>query len=264
MKFYRQDFLKKNKIAVIILVRLNSKRLKNKALLKIHKFSVIELLVKRLTKFLSKRNIFICTDKKKNHELKKISDQNNINFFKGDEKNIFNRIIDLRKVYKFNHFVRVTGDNPFTSISAIKKMALTHVKGSFDYTYTNSLPVGTRSEIISYKSLIKANNLALDPKSSEYMTYFFKRKIFKIKNVLFKKKNLNQNFFEVTIDRKKDLNNIIKNFSEKELLDTDIKILSKICKMNKNLKIKKINKPKLKSKKYDVRFKNNIANEIME
>ena len=65
MKFYRQDFLKKNKIAVIILVRLNSKRLKNKALLKIHKFSVIELLVKRLTKFLSKRNIFICTDKKK-------------------------------------------------------------------------------------------------------------------------------------------------------------------------------------------------------
>ena len=29
MKFYRQDFLKKNKIAVIILVRLNLKRFKN-------------------------------------------------------------------------------------------------------------------------------------------------------------------------------------------------------------------------------------------
>ena len=29
MEFYRQDFLKKNKIVVIILVRLNSKRFKN-------------------------------------------------------------------------------------------------------------------------------------------------------------------------------------------------------------------------------------------
>ena len=128
MKFYRQDFLKKNKIAVIILVRLNSKRLKNKALLKIHKFSVIELLVKRLTKFLSKRNIFICTDRKKNHELKKISDQNDINFFKGDEKNIFKRLLDASKKFKVKNFVRVTGDNPLTDTDILTKMILIFIK----------------------------------------------------------------------------------------------------------------------------------------
>lgn len=264
MKFCKQNFLSKQKIALIILVRLNSKRLKKKALLKIHNITVIELLIKRLLKKYPSQNIFICTDKRENKELKILSKQNNINFFRGDEKNIFKRIIKLRKIYKFNHFVRITGDNPFTNTFAIHKMSLAHINGRYDYTYTNSLPIGTRPEIISFKALVRANKLALDPNSSEYMTYFFKREIFKIKKIYFKKKHPKQNFFEVTIDKMKDLKNIRKNFSQTEIFLPDSQILDKICKINKNFVPKITLRAKIKTSKYDVSFINNISNKILD
>jgi spore coat polysaccharide biosynthesis protein SpsF len=262
MKFYKKNFFTKNKIVIIILVRLNSKRFKKKALVKLHNISVIELLIKRFLKDLPKEHIFICTNKNKDSKLKKIAKKNCINYFEGSEKNIFKRIIDLHKVYKFKHFVRVTGDNPFTNTSAIKKMSLEHVKRSYEYTYTNSLPIGTRPEVISFEALKKANNLAIHPNSSEYMTYFFKREIFKKKNVIFKKIINKQNLLTISLDTKKDYQNIINNFSEKELFMSNEKILSKICKI-KNILIKKKVLPKMKTQKYDVRFKRNLSNKIL-
>jgi spore coat polysaccharide biosynthesis protein SpsF len=262
MKSYKKNFFTKNKIAIIILVRLNSRRLKKKALVKLHNISVIELLIKRLLKDLPKERIFICTNKNKDSKLKKIAKKNFVNYFEGSEKNIFKRIIDLQKVYKFKHFIRVTGDNPFTNTSAIKKMSSEHVKKCYEYTYTNSLPEGTRPEVISFEALKKANNLAIDPNSSEYMTYFFKRKIFKRKNIIFKKKNNKQNLFTITLDTKKDYQNIINNFSEKELFMSNERILSKICKI-KNILINNKGLPKIKTRKYDVRFKRNLSNRIL-
>ena len=197
MKFYKKNFFTKNKIAIIILVRLNSKRLKKKAIIKLYNYPVIELLIKRFLKKLPRNSIFICTCRNKNNILKQIAKKNMISYFEGSEKNIFKRIIDLRKIYKFNHFVRVTGDNPFTNIDAIKKMSYEHMKSSSDYTYTNCLPVGTRPEIIAFKALKKANSLAIDPNSSEYMTYFFKREIFKKKKFILKKNILSKIFFKL-------------------------------------------------------------------
>ncbi len=264
MKFYKKNFFIKNKIAIIILVRLNSKRLKKKALLKIHDISIIEILIKRITQNLPRQNVYICTDKNKNYELKEIAKKNKINFFRGSKKNIFKRILDLRKKYEFNHFVRVTGDNPFTNIDAMKKMSLIHINNSYDYTYTNSLPIGTRPEIISLQALKRANSLAIDPSSSEYMTYFFKRKIFNIKKVKFKKKYPNQSYCQLTIDKLKDYKILLKNFNKIELFMSDTKLLKKICKINEKFKISKFTKPKIKTMKYDVGFKNKISNEILD
>lgn len=264
MKFYKKNFFIKNKIAIIILVRLNSKRLKKKALLKIHDISIIEILIKRIIKKLPGQSVYICTDNNENSEFKKIAKKNKINFFRGSKKNIFKRILDLRKIYKFNHFVRVTGDNPFTNIDAIKKMSLIHMSGSYDYTYTNSLPIGTRPEIISLQALKRANSLAVDPSSSEYMTYFFKRKIFKIKKVNFKKTHPNQSYYQLTIDKLKDYKIMLKNFNKIELFMNDTKLIKKICKINKSFKILKLIKPKIKTSKYNVSFKNKISNEILD
>lgn len=264
MKFYKKNFFIKNKIAIIILVRLNSKRLKKKALLKIHDISIIEILIKRIIKKFPGQSVYICTDNNENSEFKKIAKKNKINFFRGSKKNIFKRILDLRKIYKFNHFVRVTGDNPFTNIDAIKKMSLIHMSGSYDYTYTNSLPIGTRPEIISLQALKRANSLAVDPSSSEYMTYFFKRKIFKIKKVNFKKTHPNQSYYQLTIDKLKDYKIMLKNFNKIELFMNDTKLIKKICKINKSFKILKLTKPKIKTSKYNVGFKNKISNEILD
>ena len=50
MHLSRQDYLKKNKVSIIILARVGSTRLKNKALIEINDNSIIEILIKRLEK----------------------------------------------------------------------------------------------------------------------------------------------------------------------------------------------------------------------
>ena len=47
-----------------------------------------------------------------------------------------------------------------------------HIKNKNDFTFTRSLAAGMKPEIISFKALKKANTLAVDENSSEYLTYF--------------------------------------------------------------------------------------------
>ena len=264
--FYKKNFLRDNSIAIIILVRLESKRLKNKALLKINNNTIIEILIKRIKKKFNSANIILCTSyKKKNLYLKKFSKQNKIKFFRGSDKNIFKRILYCQKKFRFKHFVRVTGDNPFTDLPAILKLSRLHIKNKNDYTYTNSLPIGTRPEVYSIKSILRCSKLAIDQSSSEYLTYFFRRSIFKIENYIFKKFFKNQEKYNISIDNKKDfdlLSKIIKKknnffFNLKDLLNILVEYSTPVKSLKKNIKIK------LKTKKYDVRFKNSLANCIL-
>ena len=184
MHLSRQDYLKKNKVSIIILARVGSTRLKNKALIKINDNSIIEILIKRLRNYILKKNIILCTSYKKNNKiLKGIADKYQINFFRGSDKDIFKRILDCQKVFKFNHFVRITGDNPFTDLNAIKTLVSEHIKNKNDYTYTNSLPIGTRSEVFSINSLKYCSKIAVDRNSSEYLTYFLKEIFLKFKTI---------------------------------------------------------------------------------
>ena len=164
MKYYKKNFLSVNKIKILIIVRLASKRLKNKAKKKVGNYSITEILILRLLKFFDSTSIIICTTRNQNNTfLKKISLKYNTSFFAGAEKNIFKRIIDCVKKFKFNNFVRVTGDNPLTDSQSIIQMTKSHIKNKNDFTYTESLPLGMRPEIISMKALIKASSSTVEP-----------------------------------------------------------------------------------------------------
>ena len=83
--------------------------------------------------------------------------------------------------------MRVTGDNPLTDIDAILPMCIKHVKNKCDYTYNDSLPRGTRVEIFSLKSLKKNYTKIIDLNSTEYLSYFFRRKdLYKIQKKILK------------------------------------------------------------------------------
>ena len=264
MTYSKKNFFIKNNIAFLIIVRMNSKRLKNKAKLKINNYSLIEILVKRLLKIFPKEQIYICTaNTGRELFLKRISSKYKINFFAGDKNNIFKRIIDLRKKVKFNHFVRITGDNPFTDAEAINKMIYSHVAKNKEYTYTNSLPVGTKAEIISFKALETANDLAIDKNSSEYMTFFFKRKLFKRCNIKFKKIFNFQNNLHITIDTIEDLILARKLLYKQSIFINSNKLIT-LMNLEKKKFLKKDILPKIKTDEYNVGFKKNIYNTIVK
>ena len=252
----KKNFLKKNKIGIFILSRYNSKRLKNKARLKILNKNLIEILIERLIKKFNSKDITICSSNSNNNKnfYIKISKKYRIGFFFGSEKNVLKRILDCIKVKKLNHFVRVTGDNPLTDTNAIMKLAHSHLKNQNDYTYTQSLPIGMRPEIYSAKALKKNYKYIEDLNSTEYLTYFFLRKdLYKVGKIPFKKKYKKQNLLSVSIDTKSDYLKLKKIFEKYKdiFLDTD-KILKYFA--NKVKKTKSILKIPLKTKKFNTRY----------
>ena len=194
------------KIGLLLICRLDSKRLEKKILKTIYGKSLLEILIIRLLNKFDKKQIVICSSSlSKNDKFKMISKKYGIKLFYGSDKDIFSRMISAAKKFKFNNIVRITGDNPLTDIDAIIKMTTSHIKKKCDYTYTTNLMIGTRPEIIKVSALKKCRSLSIDKFSSEYMTYFFlRKKQFKVNRTKFKEILKNQNKICVTVDYNKE------------------------------------------------------------
>ena len=195
-----------SKIGLLIICRLDSKRLNKKILKEVNGKSILEILIIRLLNKFNKKQIVICSSVlSKNKKFKMLSKKYGVNLFYGNDKDIFLRMVCAAKKYKFNSVVRITGDNPLTDINAIIKMTNSHLKKKSDFTYTTNLMIGTRPEILKVSALKKCRDLAYDRFSSEYMTYFFLRKEqFKLNRVKFKEIIKNQSKFCVTVDYLKE------------------------------------------------------------
>ena len=247
----------KTKIGLLIICRINSKRLDKKILKTIDGKTLLEILIIRLLAKFDKEQIVICSSVlSKNTQFKKISKKFGVKLFYGSDKDIFSRMINSSKKFNFNSIVRITGDNPLTDVSAIHKMIKSHLNKNSDFTYTTDLMIGTRPEIIKVDALKKCKNLSNNKFSSEYMTYFFLRKDqFKINRYSFKKILKNQNKICVTVDYKKEyllIKNILQNgnyfLNHNEVLKYLIK-----RKMIKKVAFQRF--IKLKTKKYDATLK---------
>ena len=215
---------------------------------------MIEILILRLSKFFNPKNIIICTARNQDNKvLKKISTLYNVKFFAGSEKNIFKRIINCQKKFYFKHFVRITGDNPLTDPKSIMELSFKHIKNNNDFTFTKSLASGMKPEVISFKALKKASNLAIDQYSSEYLTYYFVRSSFKFEKISINKFHKNENNFSITIDNKSDFNRLRKIIIKNTFMDRK-EIIEKLSRY----KFKKIKNSKIPliTKKYNVSFKN--------
>jgi len=259
-------FLSKHKIGIFIISRFHSKRLNKKASLKILGKNLIEILILRLKVYIPSNKIIICTSKHNNNNLfyKKIAKKNNIKLFMGEEKNVLKRIIDCMKLYNLKHFVRITGDNPMTDIKAVLNLSKQHIKNKNDYTFTNSLPMGTKPEVFSLKALERNYDYIVHLDSTEYLTYYFLRKdLYKIQKVNFKKINKKQNLYSISINEKKDYLNLKKLFFNKKNLNVSRNNLIKFI-MKFSKRKEKVNKINLKTKKYNATYKFDKPNKYIK
>ena len=105
---------------IVLTVRLQSKRLKNKALFSLNKQTMIEQIINRLKATSLSKNIVLSTsNNKENLILKKICKRTGINFFSGNEKDLMKRIYETARKYKFKNIICCTGDNPFIDFELI-------------------------------------------------------------------------------------------------------------------------------------------------
>ena len=107
------------KIGIIIQARVNSIRLRGKVLKYLDDKTLIEWVIKRLKKTKIKNIILATGNLKDNLKLKKVCDQENIQFFRGSETNVLDRFYHAAKKYKLDAIIRVCADNPFVDSEEI-------------------------------------------------------------------------------------------------------------------------------------------------
>lgn len=209
--------VKKKKITAVIQARLNSRRFKKKIFKKINGKEVIKILIERLKKSKEIDDIIVAIpNTRANNSLEKFLKKNNVNTFRGSEKNVLKRFVDCCRKHNIKNLVRITSDCPLIDPKLLDKMAKEFKKSNFDY-YSNILertfPDGMDIEFLKSKTLEKVYNNVIYDYDKEHVTpYILRSNIFNKKNYFYKK---DFSKVRITLDYPNDLKvltKIIKNF----------------------------------------------------
>ena len=110
----------KREVLAIIQARYNSTRFPGKVLKKINNTTILEILIKRLSKskYISKI-IVACSKNEKDKAILNICKKLGINYFIGSENDVLDRFYKAAKKYKGKNIVRITADCPLLDCKII-------------------------------------------------------------------------------------------------------------------------------------------------
>ena len=229
--------LKKRRVLAIIQARYNSTRFPGKIVKKINNKTVLEILIKRLSRseYVSKI-IVACSKNPKDIAILNICKKLGINYFVGSEDDVLDRFYKAAKKYKGKNIVRITADCPLIDPSIVDDVINNFFSKNADYasnTNPPTFPDGFDVEVFKFNALKEAYIKARQSIEREHVTPFI------INNKKFKKFNL-KNFVDystlrLTLDEKEDfilIAKIIKYF--KKNLNFNLKNILDLYKKKKN------------------------------
>ena len=237
------------KIICIIQARTGSSRLPGKVLLPgANNKPLLLNLYERISKSKYIDKIVIATTKLQNDfEIVKICKKNNIDYFRGSNKNVLDRYYKCALKYKASLILRVTADCPLLEYKFIDDFIYKSRKKILNY-FTNchnrTFPKGYDLEIVDFKTLEYCKLNAKSKYDKEHVTPFIIRNLPNLKFGHIKyKKNLYKKY-RLTLDYKSDYL-VIKN------------IFDNLYSKDKFFDLKKIIKYLDKSKTWKLNIKNN-------
>lgn len=213
-----------NNLLIVIPSRLNSKRLKNKPLIKIGQFTLIELVYKNI-KLLKNYKILVATDSKK---IANICKNNKIPFINTKKhKTGSDRVAEVSKRKKFKWILNLQGDEPLIKLKDVKnliKKTLIFNRKSKNFVVSTlfvrkkfkknlrsevKLITNSRNEVITFTR----NKLLSNVKKKEYYKH--------IGIYLYKSK-----FLKIFSSLKKTSSEIRENLEQLRILDNGYKIIA--------------------------------------
>ena len=110
-------------VKIVVQARLNSSRFKDKILKKIQNRSIIEILLKRLSKSKYGKDIIVATTSKKNDDkLVNLLRRLNVDYFRGDEFDVLARMYKCVEKSNAKTIVRITSDCPLLDYRLLDRM----------------------------------------------------------------------------------------------------------------------------------------------
>tara|TARA_B100000902_G_scaffold170277_1_gene164770 strand:+ start:257 stop:949 length:693 start_codon:yes stop_codon:yes gene_type:complete len=228
------------KLILIIFIRLNSKRLKNKGILKIGNKSIIEIIIERCLQCINKKYLIVATSKEKiNNKLVDILKRKKIKIFRGSEKNVRDRAIQCCIKFKARGFIRINADRPFFDYKHLNKMIKLYKSGKFDIV-SNKKSInkskGLTLEIIKFNKFLNINNQIRKSDKEHILNYFYrnhKKYIIKYTNQL--SENININLALDNLKNFKMIEKIYKYFKYDYLVNTN-KVIKFLREKNGNFR----------------------------
>lgn len=134
---------------------MGSTRLPEKILRPIHNKVLLEHILYRLKRLQHKATVVVATsDLKQDDAVAVFCKEHQTHCFRGSERNVLERYYLCAKQFKFDHIVRLTGDNPFTDILELDNLISLHLNSNADFSHSfSNLPIGVGTEIFTFKAL---------------------------------------------------------------------------------------------------------------
>ena len=209
----------KKKVLAIIQARYNSTRFPGKVVKKIGNQTILEILIKRLSK--SKRIskiIVACSNNPSDKAIVDVCNKLGVNYFIGSEEDVLDRFYNAAKKYKRYSILRITADCPLIDPEIVDEVIYNFFVKHVDYasnTNPPTFPDGLDLEIFKFSVLKEAYLNAKKSFEREHVTPFI------INNKKFKKFNLKSSkdfsSLRLTLDETKDfilIERIIKTFNK--------------------------------------------------
>ena len=228
----------KKEVLAIIQARYNSIRFPGKVIKKINNQTILEILIKRLSKSKCISKIIVaCSKNHDDKEIINICKKLRINYFTGSEIDVLDRFYNAAKKYKASCVVRITADCPFIDPEIVDEVINNFFLKKVDYASNvnpATFPDGLDVEVFKFKALKEAFKKSREPLDREHVTPFIKN------NNKFKKFNLvnfaDYSSIRLTLDEKEDftvIENIIKKFNNN--LHFNFKDILNLYNKNKNI-----------------------------
>lgn len=205
------------KVFAVVQARNGSVRFPGKVLTKIGNNSLIELLLKRLSKSkLISKIVVATTDNPVDDALEKAVAELGYDVFRGSEKDVLDRYYKAAALYKPDVVVRITGDCPLIDAEVVDDVIVKLLDNDLDNcnnTYPPTFPDGLDVEAFKFSVLAKSWREAIKGYDREHVTPFMHFSgLFNIGSV---KSEKDFSHLRWTVDEKADIEvirNIFKEF----------------------------------------------------
>lgn len=160
----------------IVVARMDSKRLPNKALLEVCGVPLIAYVFKRASLIKgSNRIVLATTDRKCDDALCDCAAHHGVDLFRGDLDNVSRRLLLCAQKFNADYFVRLNGDSPFVDYDLISN-SIRYCLNDFDLI-TNiverTFPYGISVEIIKTSKFYETCQKMKTPSHYENVTKYY-------------------------------------------------------------------------------------------
>lgn len=166
------------KTIAIVQARLGSTRLPNKVLLKINGVTLIEILLRRLSRAIEVDDIVVATsENERNLPLVECVRKLGFHSYQGSEQDVLARYAETAKYHNADIIVRITGDCPLVDPVMVDDYLRLFKNSKADYLCNNNPPTfpdGLDIEIFTYAALKQSNEQATDNAQREHVTPFMR------------------------------------------------------------------------------------------